>query len=414
MTLRLLAVDDDKDRLNEIRTLCAEVGGEIYEFTGCESIHEARVALARGTFDVVVLDLHVPMVDGGQARIDGGIDFLRELHRRPSYQIPQHIIALSRFEDALAFQSDVDLSGVSAWLKYEVGGEWRRRLAQKLRFYVSAFKAAGDNPGYDVDIAIVCALETPELEQVLALPWAWREAFSSISGDCDEYFQGEFELAGQKVRAVACAAQQMGMSAAATLATKVVTRYRPKYLAMCGVAAGIQGSTEEEMNYGDVLVTELSWDYGSGKIVEEGGLLRLKPDGRHIGLDPDIQKQCIRLRRQDSVLRQIKERWSGDKPGSALRIHIGPMGTGAAVVAAPAVVEQLIGQQRKVIGLEMEAYALFYAAKHAAMPRPKAFVVKGIMDFANREKCDKYKRYAAFTSAQVCAALAELLVQRES
>jgi nucleoside phosphorylase/CheY-like chemotaxis protein len=410
MLLRLLAVDDDRTRIEEIRRLCAEACPDSYDITGCETIHDARRALEKSNFDVVVLDLHIPMVSGGRARIDGGVDFLRELHRGTRYQVPQHIIALSRFDDALAFQGDVDLSGVSAWIKYEESGDWRRRLAQKLRFYVSVSKAAEDHPGYEVDLAIVCALEA-ELAPVLDLPWAWKEEFAALRGDCDEYFHGSSDIAGRKFGVVACAAQQMGMPAAATLATKVIARYRPKYLAMSGVAAGIQGSAEEEMNYGDVLIADLSWDYGSGKIVQEDEGLRLKPDGRYIGLDPDIKKQCVRLRRQKIELSQIKEKWTGEKPRSALRIHIGPLGTGAAVVAAPAVVDQLVGQQRKVIGLEMECYALFYAAKHASIPRPKAFVLKGIMDFANRDKCDKYKSYAAFTSAQVLRALAEMLLQ---
>jgi nucleoside phosphorylase len=55
---------------------------------------------------------------------------------------------------------------------------------------------------------------------------------------------------------------------------------------------------------------------------------------------------------------------------------------------------------RKVVGLEMEAYAIFQAAHLAREPRPKVLIAKSVSDFANSRKNDDAQQYAAFTSAR--------------
>lgn len=53
----------------------------------------------------------------------------------------------------------------------------------------------------------------------------------------------------------------MGMPAAASLAMKMIMTFRPAFVGMVGVAAGVKGRT----NFGDVIAADPTWDYGSGK-----------------------------------------------------------------------------------------------------------------------------------------------------
>jgi nucleoside phosphorylase len=55
----------------------------------------------------------------------------------------------------------------------------------------------------------------------------------------------------------------------------------------------------------------------------------------------------------------------------------------------------------------MEAYAVFAASDEAPLPQPKAFVLKGVCDFADDEKNDSLQSYAAYTSASALRALVE-------
>ena len=94
-------------------------------------------------------------------------------------------------------------------------------------------------------------------------------------------------------------------------------------------------------------------------------------------------------------------------PDTELRIHLGPLASGAAVLADSKVSERLLSLHRKLLGIDMETYGVFCAASEASVPRPQPLVIKGICDFADEEKGDDLQRYAAYTSACVLARFAE-------
>lgn len=88
--------------------------------------------------------------------------------------------------------------------------------------------------------------------------------------------------------------------------------------------------------------------------------------------------------------------------------EIGPMACGATVVANWEIVEkQIHTQYGDTAALDMESYAVMYAAKEAPLPKPKALVIKSVCDYANDEKSDQYQKFAAFTSAQFAKLLYE-------
>lgn len=82
-------------------------------------------------------------------------------------------------------------------------------------------------------------------------------------------------------------------------------------------------------------------------------------------------------------------------------VHVGPIGTGNKVVEDPTIWSQLSKSVRKVIGLEMEACAIG-AIAHAHVGRNmRAIVMKGVMDVADPDRDDRYKKFAARASAEV-------------
>ncbi|MGA8792740.1 MAG: hypothetical protein WB498_07425, partial [Candidatus Binatus sp.] len=78
---------------------------------------------------------------------------------------------------------------------------------------------------------------------------------------------------------------------------------------------------------------------------------------------------------------------------------LGPIASGASVVQSQPLVRQIESHNRKVIGVEMETYGVFLAARLCRKPRPVAMSFKSVADFADLSKSDKYQDYAAFTSA---------------
>lgn len=55
----------------------------------------------------------------------------------------------------------------------------------------------------------------------------------------------------------------------------------------------------------------------------------------------------------------------------------------------------------------MESYAVMYAVKKAPLPRPKGLLIKGVRDYADKEKSDQYQRFEAYTGAQFAKLLYE-------
>ncbi len=81
------------------------------------------------------------------------------------------------------------------------------------------------------------------------------------------------------------------------------------------------------------------------------------------------------------------------------KTRIGPLPSGASVLAAGEQSASTKLQHRKVTGIDMEAYAVFAASDEAPLPQPKAFVLKSVSDFADDEKDDSIQPYTVYDAA---------------
>jgi nucleoside phosphorylase len=63
-------------------------------------------------------------------------------------------------------------------------------------------------------------------------------------------------------------------------------------------------------------------------------------------------------------------------------------------------VDSIRTHHRKLIGLDMETYGVYHSAKNFSFSGATIGIsIKSISDFADEVKNDKYRQYAAFTSA---------------
>ena len=95
-------------------------------------------------------------------------------------------------------------------------------------------------------------------------------------------------------------------------------------------------------------------------------------------------------------------------PENQCHVHIGPMACGTSVVANRDVLEkQVRSQLQGTVALDMESYAVAYAAEHAVEPRPVPLIIKSVCDYADAQKSDQYQKFAAFTSCEYAKLLYE-------
>ena len=120
-----------------------------------------------------------------------------------------------------------------------------------------------------------------------------------------------------------------------------------------------------------------------------------------------IRARAEQLRADTGLLNNVRNSWPANAPDTELRLRIGPMVSGSAVLADQDVLDRIIEQHRNLTAVEMESYGVLAAAAFASHPRPTAFVCKAVCGFADDEKNDRWQSYAAFTSVQVLRAFFE-------
>ena len=93
----------------------------------------------------------------------------------------------------------------------------------------------GEKTAFDFDLGIITALWKPEFKAVLALRVKWEKRL--ITNDATNYFVGASEVGKSQLKVVAASCSQMGMASGSVLAMKMIGHFRPRFLAICGIAA---------------------------------------------------------------------------------------------------------------------------------------------------------------------------------
>jgi nucleoside phosphorylase len=251
---------------------------------------------------------------------------------------------------------------------------------------------------FECDIAFVCALEDPEfaaLEASLGGSKAWSPTGSARFA----HVCRSTELvtkAGQRLKVVATTATSMGLTAAAIATTQLIFQFKPRLVAMVGIAAGTHDGKKQ---FGDVLIADPTVDYNSGKVVLQKGVRTFLPDPYPIGLHPRIRSVLNRYRARPAVFDDIRKRWKKSVPKSANRAHVGPVGAADQVIDDPSRIVEIQRNWRKLIGVEMETYGVYRACYEAPDPKPHFMSFKSVCDFASA-KTDSWQDYAAFVAAE--------------
>ncbi|RJF90299.1 response regulator [Sphingomonas cavernae] len=393
--MKILIVEDDASKLRNIAAALTEIDGiGLDDIASLTDAAAAKRLLRERNVDLIVLDLHLP------DRIDlpptptGGLDFMRSISSRPDFFVPTHVVAISGNSDALSTAAE-DVGELWGVIRYDpTSTQWRDQLKSRVRYAQAAWRSMVGRPRETRpgDVAILTALNE-ELDAILRLPLEWSQF--KPEGDGTRYHEATIETGNGPMRLVAATASRMGMAATAALASKMIDLYRPSYLVMAGVTGGVRG----RVNLGDILIADPSYDWGSGKYEIVDGQQEFAPNPDQLRLDPDLRPDLVKASKDSTLLSAIRSSYPGTKPDHPLECHVEAVGSGAAVLSDAAIVEDIKSHNRKLHGVEMEIYGLMMAAEICAKPRPLAFSVKAVSDFADPTKADDVRPYALYASA---------------
>lgn len=405
--IRILIVDDNPNKQQKIGSIVEKVceNRDNVEILTASAIVEAKNKLAKHNIDIMILDICLPVRIVNTPDKEGGIKLLREIKQASRlYMYPKYVISVSEYEEELEkFAAGEGIIHESIHYD-ETQTEWSDKLEKYLGIALTVLSNNVIHRNYEYDIAVICALPE-ELESIKA-SLAEVEQYN-VPYDDDIYYRGFYEIDGIKRKIVISSANQMGMVAATSLTTKMIANFAPKYVVMTGIAGGTKS---DKMNYGDIIVATSAWDYRAGKDIDgEEGTQHLNTINQ-INIDATLINYCRQLANDKDALQSIEDGFTqGDKPETRLKLLMGPVASGASVVTAPQIVQDIItNQERNVLAIEMEIYGVYYASQWAIRPRPKYFMaLKSISDFADAGKNDKYHKYASYTSAKAFEILAK-------
>ncbi|MBX3490324.1 hypothetical protein [Parvibaculum sp.] len=402
--ISILLVEDDAHK----RTVLADAiygAGEISEecVDIAVDVADAKRKLECKGYDLLLLDIHLPRRADKEPDPGGGLEVLRWLKTRGKMHRPPYIIGTTvhgaSFELA---QSEFDNLIWTVIAFSFSDNAWKVKLRSTLMTICDQITPpySSDGVTHKTDLVIVTALESPELRAVLAFPLDWKPV--KVRFDDARYFGATFSSEQKKYSIVAVAASDKGLSGAAIITTKAVQAFRPKYVAMVGICAGVK----ERIEMGDVIVADPSWDWGSGKTkLGTDGSEFFHPAQYQMRLDETLRSKASALRADPSSLHAAVKDFEGAMPPNLPQVHIGAVASGAAVLQSTEAVRRILEHHKDLAAVDMEIYSVMYACHVAGLPRPDCIAIKAVSDFGDSEKGDSYQSYASFVAVEALFAL---------
>jgi nucleoside phosphorylase len=240
-----------------------------------------------------------------------------------------------------------------------------------------------------VDILIVTALEK-ERDAVLCYLDSPQPFEVKNHTAHKAYLQHEASNSGYQV-AVLCFGG-MGNVQAAIAVTQAIEVCKPSAIILAGIMGGVENP---DLCLGDLIIPDQIVGYELGKIketVQEHRFEVLRPT-----------HQILEKARHFSHNQCIFDNQIVSRPGSRSelinpKIHFGVVASGEKVIADNNTIPDLQKSWNKLIGIEMEGFGTALAV-YQANSYHQILIVKGICDWADPDKNDKWQSYAADISA---------------
>jgi nucleoside phosphorylase/CheY-like chemotaxis protein len=390
----ILIIDDDADKLKRLIGCFTALG------LARDSIHTARSSrgavqmLSSSQYDLVILDLLLPLRDEEEAKLEVSLSLLEDIAERDNIIKPRRLIGFTAYEEAELSASRVFTENLWTIVKYEPSSnEWMEQFSRVYR-YIDKAGRQKDRPQYETDICVLTALADPELTAVHLLPWNWEAA--EPMDDSTFIRRGRLQCGGRELSVVSACAPRMGNVASALLTSQLIRQFRPRIVVMAGICAGIR----KKVSLGDVVLFTPCWEWASGKLVPgENDGTYLEPAPHQLPVPDFVLTRAMQLRQESDFWLRVRDGYA-DHPDALPKLVIGPGASGPAVVASEEYTATLTAQHRLLTAIDMEAYGVCAAAYNCGPPRPIAFAMKSVCDFADEAKDDAFQRYAAYTSAQ--------------
>lgn len=381
--MNLLIIEDDRNKADTIAALASAISNGI-RIKVSSSLADAVRTMEQISFDLIVLDFMLPLNESGPA-IDCGEELL-QIVNASSRNRAAGLVAVTAYSELVETLSQKFAeAGVIVCEYAKHTDAWQTTLTSLIRKY--AAKASRR-------FVIICALDKER--RAFSKTTAVLEKAESIQGldICNITVDG--------ILGVVIVCPRMGLVNSSVISSLAIERFSPEILCMSGICAGISGESE----IGQILIAHPCFEYQVGKYAPTG----FEIEQYQISLSEELRQSLKIIASCDSLMESMYESFTDDFiPHS--RPKIGTFVSGSAVVADETKVSEIVGQQRKLAGLDMEAFGLMQAGS-LADSSIKTFSAKAVVDHAGESKGNKYHEAGCTISARFCVdAISKLLAE---
>lgn len=400
--IKILIMDDSEEKISRIKKVliekCLVDSSDIEE---AHSVNAGRLKLSSKFYDLLLLDLVLPVADGEEIEPGKSESFIEEMYRFSRLKKPIYVIGLSQYEEKVEANMSHFEDKLWKLIHYDMEKEdWEQLLQNAVESILSTKEQLLEviEKKNNYDFGIICALseEFEQLKAAFGLEWTKIQ----MPNFPIDFFAAEMRTElGHTIKVVAARNCMAGMQAASAMASSVFALFDVKTIFMTGICAGIRKDENDNISYGDIFIAESEYDYGSGKLKGNGAGTVLVPEPKQMVCSYDLISKVNTFIEECHPERKLKSVTDGlgiNLLTKAPSIHISPGACGSYVVADSGFAKSLLESNRKLRGLEMEGYGLYLAAH---MLKRSALMVKCISDFADSSKGDKYHKLCSFASA---------------
>jgi nucleoside phosphorylase/DNA-binding NarL/FixJ family response regulator len=390
--LSILVVEDDPGKKRKLFDFLQQRADLFEEPDVCVSTADASKRMQEREYDLLILDVVVPAKPGGAPNERNSLDLLEQIDAEHSdIKVPKFILPISSVSELSQEVKEFFLGRPWGVVSYHEDSAQTLLDIESVARWIS--RQLVQNPQERrCDVFVIAALEDPEFAATEAVFGSFGPLEPLDSKQLVRFCE---VVVGQKVIKIAAAfCSRMGPVAAALLTSKAAERLRPRLVVMVGICAG----TSDKVEIGDVIAADVSWDWQSGKYVDQDGAEVFMISPHQLDIDMETRTALLQFKRDSNFWASFAKD-SRELSLSLPKLVLGPVATGASVLANSRVVQRIReDQNRSVVGLDMETYGVYAAAQAASIPI-RAISLKAVCDKGDKDKNDKYQAYAARVSA---------------
>lgn len=405
--IKILVMDDSEKKIDIVKKVLIEgCGVKESNITVAMSVSSGRNAVRKTYFDIVLLDLVLPLFDNDEPVENGGLSFIKQIRSAgASIKVPTQIIGLTEKDDAYKKEKEEFQSLLFNVIHCKQGdNEWIQQIQQAVNF-TARNKEAITNSLFEsrsYDIGIICALQKEFRQMIEAFGGEEKWEDVELAEDIPFLFKSTVITTEEnELKIIAVTPGRPGVIPTSVVTTIMYTIFHVKTVFMTGFSAGFPS---EKLKLGDILIASSIQDYASGKLNDHDGTIKLLKEIHQVEAPTSLTLKMQELidddETQPNLMSKIKKQNLQQHQRDNYQLLMAATCCGPFVVTSQEAVNGLKELDRKLEGLDMEGYGLYLTSKILSKDYHKgAMWIKGVGDFADPQKADNYHDTCSFGSA---------------